>query len=114
MNAQTIIARTDAAIAGYGQTVTLQHTTEDPVTGASTVSAEVTCPAAVRNFGPQDLEAGEVMEIRVVLTPTGLGTFGIPSRDDRILINGDPANIMQIAPLYYGNTLCRVNLLCRG
>lgn len=114
MTPQTIIARTDAAIAGYGQTITLQHTAVDPATGGITVADQVTCPAAVRNFEPQDLEAGEVMEIRVVVSPTGLGAFGIPSRDDRVLINGDPANIVQIAPLYYGGTLCRVNLLCRG
>jgi hypothetical protein len=111
---QTIIAETDKAIAGYGQVVTLQHTAVDPATGGITVADEVTCAAAVRNFGPQDLEAGEVMEIRVVVSPTGLGSFGVPSRDDRILINGDPANVVQVAPLYYGGTLCRVNLLCRG
>ena len=114
MTPAVIIAETDKAIAGYGQTITLQHTAVDPATGGITVADQVTCPAAVRNFGPQDLEAGEVMEIRVVVSPTGLGSFGIPSRDDRILIEGDPANIVQIAPLYYGGTLCRVNLLCRG
>ena len=114
MTPQTIIARTDAAIAGYGQTVTLQRTAVDPATGGITVAEEVTCPAAVRNFGPQDLEAGEVQEIRVVVSPTGLGSFGLPSRDDRILIDGDPANITQIAPLSYGGQLVRVNLLCRG
>lgn len=114
MTPEVIIAETDDAIAGYGQTITLQHTAVDPATGGITVADQVTCPAAVRNFGPQDLEAGEVMEIRVVVTPTGLGSFGIPSRDDRILIDGDPANIVQIAPLYYRGQLCRVNLLCRG
>ena len=33
MRAQTIIARTDAAIAAYGQTVTLQRMAVDPSTG---------------------------------------------------------------------------------
>jgi hypothetical protein len=111
---QTIIARTDAAIAGYGQTVTLQRTSVDPATGAETVAQSVTCPAAVRTFGPQDLEAGEVVDIRVVVSPTGLGVFGLPSRDDKIVIDGNPSNVVQVAPLYYGATLCRVNLLCRG
>jgi hypothetical protein len=68
----------------------------------------------VRNFGPQDLAAGEVQDIRVVLSPTPLSTFGLPSRDDRIVIDGNPSNIEQIAPLYYGGQLVRVNLLCRG
>lgn len=114
MTPQIIIARTDAAIAGYGQSVTLQRTAVDPATGGITVAAEVTCPAAVRTFGPQDLESGEVVEIRVVVSPTGLGSFGLPTRDDRIVIYADPSNIVQVAPLYYGGQLCRVNLLCRG
>lgn len=113
MSPATIIARTDAAIAGYGQTVTLQRTAVDPATGSITVAAEVTCPAAVRPYGPQDLEAGEVVDIRVVVSPTGLGSFE-PKRDDRIIINADPTNIVQVERLFYGNTLCRVNMLCRG
>jgi len=113
MTPATIIARTDAAIAGYGQSVTLQRTSVDPATGSITVTESVDCPAAVRTSAPQDLE-GDVVDIRVVVSPTGLGAFGIPSRDDRILIGGDPSNIETIGPLYYGGQLCRVNLLCRG
>lgn len=114
MRAQTIIARTDAALAAYGQTVTLQRMAVDPATGALTVGSEVTCPAAVRPYGPQDLEAGEVVDIRVVVSPTGLGSFE-PKRDDRIVINGDPTNVVQVERLYHdGGTLCRVNMLCRG
>jgi len=113
MTPQVLIARLDAAIAGYGQTVVLQRTAVDAA-GDVTVAEQVECPAAVRNFGPQDLEAGEVTEIKVVLSPTGLGSFGLPSRDDRIVIEGNPSNITQIAPLSYGGQLVRVNLLCRG
>ena len=113
MTPQTIIAETDRAIAGYGQTVTIQRTEVDPDTGGITVSDSVTCPAAVRTSAPQALE-GDIVDIRVVISPTGLGSFGLPSRDDRILIDGNPSNIEQIGPLYYGGTLCRVNLLCRG
>jgi hypothetical protein len=109
-----MIARLDAAIAGYGQTVTLQRTAIDASTGAITVTEEVTCPAQVRAYAPQDLEAGEVQDIRVILSPTGLGSFGVPNRDDRIVIGTDPSNVEQIAPLYYGGQLVRVNLLCRG
>jgi hypothetical protein len=110
-----MIASLDAAIAGYGQTVTLQRTEVDPATGAITVTDSVDMPAAVRSYGPQDLEAsGDVIDIRVILSPTGIAAFGLPSRDDQIVIEGDPANIVQIAPLYYGGQLVRLNLLCRG
>jgi hypothetical protein len=84
------------------------------LTGATTVSDELTSPAQVRAYAPQDLAAGEVQDIRVVVSPTGLGSFGIPDRDDRILIHGNPSNIEQVGPIYYGGKLVRLNLLCRG
>jgi hypothetical protein len=114
MTPRTLISRLDKAIAGYGQSVTLQRTTVDNTTGGVTVAAEVTCAAKFRTFGPQDLDAGGVQDISVVLSPTGLGSFGLPSRDDRIVLGGDPSNIEQIAPHYYGGTLVRIDLLCRG
>jgi hypothetical protein len=114
MTPATLIGRLDAAIAGYGQSVTLQRTAVDNTTGGVTVAAEVTCPAKFRTFGPQDLAAGEVQDISVIISPTALGTFGMPSRDDRIVLDGNPSNIEQIAPLYYGGQLVRLNLLCRG
>ena len=114
MTPQTMVTRLDAAIAGYAQTVTLQRTAVDPATGAITVTDSQDAPAAVRSYGPQDLEAGEVIDIRLILSPTGIGAFGLPSRDDRVIIDSDPANIVQVAPLYYGGRLVRLNLLCRG
>jgi hypothetical protein len=114
MTPQHMIRALDRALSGYGQTVTLQRTTQD-ADGAVTVVASADCPAKVRPYTPQDLEAGEVADIRVILSPTSLATFGIPKRDDRIVIeDDDPSNIEQIEPLYYGGQLVRVNLLCRG
>jgi len=112
MTPQVLIGRLDAAIAGYGQTIELQRTAVDAA-GDVSVAESVTCPAKVRAFGPQDLEAA-VTDIQVIISPTGLGGFGVPSRDDRVVIAGNPSNIVQVAPLYYGGALVRVNLLCRG
>jgi hypothetical protein len=115
MTADDIIASLDAALAEYQQTVTLQRTAVD-ADGAISVVAEATdCPARVRPYSPQDLEATGVVDIRVVLSPTSIATFGMPGRDDRILIEADnPSNIEMIDPLFYGGKLVRVNLLCRG
>jgi hypothetical protein len=113
MTPEVMIARLDKAIAGYGQSVTLERTGVD-ATGAITIAQSVTLPAAVRSFVPQDLEAGSVQPIRVTLSPTGLGAFGVPSRDDRITIDGNPSNIEEIGLLNYGGTLVRVNMFCRG
>ena len=114
MTPQHMIAALDRGLSGYGQTVTLQHTAED-AEGATTVTEEVTCPAKVVPYGPQDLEAGEVQATKVIVSPTGLGSF-VVKRDDRIFIDGsdDPSNVEQIESRAYGGMLVRVNLLCRG
>lgn len=109
-----MVARLDAAIAGYGQTVMLERTAVDPATGAITVTEQIETPAFVRSTAPQDLLSAATPAIRVVLSPTGLGSFGIPNRDDRITIDGNPSNIEEIGPLYYGGQLVRLNLLARG
>jgi hypothetical protein len=114
MTPWTAISSLDRALAATGESVTLQRTAIDSSTGALTVSEEVTCPAQIRAYAPQDLAAGEVQDIRVILSPSGLGTFGVPGKDDRIVINGNPSNIEQIGPIYYGGQLVRINLLCRG
>jgi hypothetical protein len=92
MTPQTLISRLDAAIAGYGQTRHLAaHRGRSGDRRQRPFPNRSRSPAAVSNFGPQSLESGESQEIRVVLSPTGLGSFGVPSRDDIILIDGSPS-----------------------
>lgn len=109
-----MVARLDAALASGAETVTLQHTAVDPATGAITVTDSIECPAQVRATAPQDLLSAATPAMRVVISPSSLGSFGIPSRDDRITIQGNPANIEEIGPIYYGGRVVRVNLLARG
>ncbi len=118
------IARLDRSIARTGETVTLQRTAVDGSTGGVTTAlALANIPAHVRASKPQDLIDPDSKEMRVVLSPTQLlavtlgspaVAFGIPERDDKVLIQGDPSNIQEVAPIYYGGALVRVNLLCRG
>lgn len=122
--AATKIARLDRSIARTGETVTLRRLSADGSTGAtSTVRELADCPAHVRASAPQDLVEPGVTEHRVILSATHLlaanigsppVAFGIPRRDDRIIIQGEDANIQEIAPIYYGGALVRVNLTCRG
>jgi hypothetical protein len=118
------IARLDRSIARTGETVTLQRTAVNASTGAVTVALELpAAPAHVRASKPQDLIDPDAKEMRVVLSPTHLlaaiigspaAAFGIPERDDKVLIQGDPSNVQEVAPIYYGGALVRVNLRCRG
>lgn len=122
--AATKIARLDRSIARTGETVTLQRTATDGSTGAVTVAMQlVDVPAHVRASAPQDLIDPEAKEMRVIISATHLlaetigspaVAFGIPARDDKLLIQGDPSNVQEVAPIYYGGSLVRVNLLCRG
>jgi hypothetical protein len=118
------IARLDRSIARTGETVTLQRTATEGSTGAVTTALQLSdVPAHVRASKPQDLIDPDAKEMRVVLSPTQLFAatigspavaFGIPERDDKVLIQGDPSNVREVDPIYYGGALVRVNLLCRG
>lgn len=121
--AATKIARLDRSIARAGETVTLQRTATDGGGQVTTSLQLADCPAHVRASAPQDLIDPEAKEMRIVLSATHLlaatigspaAAFGIPARDDKVLIQGNPSNVQEVAPIYYGGALVRVNLLCRG
>lgn len=108
------IARLDRAIGRAGDTVTLRRLLIDP-NGVEQIETEVSIPAWVRDSQPQDLIIGDdVADIAVVVSATGLANFGLPERDERIEVNGRPANVQKAATIYRGGELVRVNLFCRG
>lgn len=114
MSAAEHIARLDRSIAQEGNTVILRRLLTN-ADGVEQVETEITIPAHVRAASPQDLISGDdVVDVAVVISSTSIGDFGIPLRDDRIEIRGAPYNIQQIAPIYYGAALVRVNMVCRG
>lgn len=118
------IARLDRSIARRGETVTFQRTATDASTGAVTVVLELPdCPARVRVRKPQDLLDTDVKEMEVTISSTQIlaatigspaVAFGVPEKDDKVLIDGDPSNVAEIETHKYGGALVRVNLLCRG
>jgi hypothetical protein len=114
--ADYLVSRLDAAIAKYQPLqLTLQRIAIDPATGETFVFRQVAdIPAFILNFVPQDLDAGEVQDIRVTISPRWLETFGLPERDDQIITKGNPSNVEQIGPKYFCGQCVRVNMLCRG
>lgn len=113
MSAALHLGRLDRSIARAGDTVTLQRLASDG-DGTTSVALSATCPAFVRAAAPTDLVEPGSRDSRVVLSATSLTDFGVPQRDDRALINGDPAAIVEVEPIYRAGELVRVNLLCRG
>lgn len=118
------IARLNRSIARAGDLVTLRRLSVDSTTGAESISAELAdCPAHVRAFAPQDLDAGgSVADVRVVISSTQIlaavgsppAAFGLPARDDRLVYQGSNYNIHRVQPIHFAGLLVRVNLLCRG
>lgn len=113
MSAADHIRWLDRSIARAGDSVVLQRLSVDGE-GNPSVSSSANCPAFVRAAAPQDLVGDGAPETRVVLSATALISFGVPQRDDRVVIRGETASIVQIEPIYRDNQLVRVNLLCRA
>lgn len=122
-NAQNKIDRLERSIAREGETVTLERLSVDPTTGIQVIELSIVVPAWVRSSIPQDLIDNEARDMKVVISPRLLlaetvgsppQAFGIPQRDDRIIIQGSSANIQQVDPIYYGGVPVRINMICRG
>lgn len=113
--AEVCITALDQAIAYVGEPLTFQKIAVDG-DGAETVTLEVSCNGNVRASIPQDLESSDVTDIEVIVSPTGLAAFGVPTRDDRLVlgVSGKICNMIEIAPIYVMGVLVRVNLKCRG
>lgn len=121
--AETKMVRLEKSIAREGETVVFERINVDVDTGIATIELSIEVPAWIRSHSPQDLIDTEARDIRVVVSPrllltTNIGSppqvFGIPKRDDRIIIQNSPANIQEISPVYWGGIPVRINFLCRG
>ncbi len=102
------IGMLDRQLAKHGQTVTLRKT--------NTAVGEQQTRAFVRHYKPAEitgiLQQGDRL---VVLSPTGIGAFGVPPANGFIVINGAPCRIVA-APeqVEVDGTLVRVNATVRG
>ncbi|MGE0289267.1 MAG: hypothetical protein AB7P16_23510 [Bradyrhizobium sp.] len=103
-------AALDRALARAGETVTVRR--QNP-------AAEVTCLAMVRGFEarPQaDDLVGNVaqQDFFVILSPTPLGSFGVPTRYDQVVIGDMPRAIEAVTPIRIGADVVRIELKVRG
>jgi hypothetical protein len=114
--ADACIADLDAALAEYGSTVRLQRMTSGP--NGTSIPFEVVCPAQVNAFAPQELVviSGDAPTSKVTISPTPLLQAQWPApplKDDRIFIEGRPANVEVVASLSVGGKIVRYDLQCR-
>jgi hypothetical protein len=102
-----MISRLDASLAKHGQDVTLRKT--------NSTDGQVTVRARVRFYKPDEI-AGIIQQgdSKVILSPTGLGEFGVPPQNGFVVVNGSPRRIILPNPMYVDATLVRIELQVRG
>jgi hypothetical protein len=107
MTAAELIADLDAALARVGQDVILRK--------MNSTTGQLTVRARVRFYKPDEI-AGIIQQgdSKVVLSPTGLGDFGVPPQNGYVVVNGTPRRIISPNPIYVGGTLVRIELQVRG
>jgi hypothetical protein len=99
------IAMLDRQIAAHGQTIALKR-------GGA---AEHSCKAFVRGYKPEAI-AGLITlaDRQVIVSPTGLGAFGVPADGDRFATNGRQGTVQpDVNPIYIDDVLVRVEMRVR-
>lgn len=126
--AEIAIRELDAALAQYGQSVTLRRVT---LTNGVRSNFDAPCKASVRNYQPQELVTGTALiqgDSLAVLSPTDLRNSGwpgtqtelatddqlIPRKDDKLVVSGRERNVQAATPFFIGDALVRLELQCRG
>lgn len=105
MRASDAIAMLDRQIERHGQPIALRRGS----------GAAFSTRAFVRAYKPSEL-VGLITQAdrNVVLSPSGLGTFGIPKATDDVSIAGAVGKVIGAPePVHIGSTLVRVNMTVR-
>lgn len=101
------IATLDAQLAEHGQDAQLRRT--------NTAVGQITVRAFVRGYKAEEvvgiISAGDT---KIVISPTGLGAFGIPPANGFVVLDGSPRRIISATPFKLGGELVRVELQVRG
>lgn len=100
-----LIADLDDAIADAGQTIALRRGTGQPVT----------CRAVVRGYKLEKIVGLITLADRkVIVSPTGLGAFGIPRGGDDFSTQGRLGTVQaDVEPIYVDDVLVRVEMRVR-
>ncbi|MBB4653011.1 hypothetical protein GGQ99_004795 [Aminobacter niigataensis] len=102
-----MIADLDAALLEAGSTIQLRKT--------NTAVGQISVRARVRFYKPDEI-VGIIQQgdSKVVLSPTGLGAFGVPPQNGFVVVDGAPRRIVSANPIEIVDTLVRIELQVRG
>lgn len=107
MTPAAAIAMLDQQLAEHGQTVILRNT--NSATGQATVSG------FVRGFRPNEI-AGTIKQndLKVVVSPTGLTSFGNPAAGGYVVVNDVPRAIQSAELFKLDDTVVRIEIHVLG
>lgn len=102
-----IIARLDDALARRGEDMFLRKT--------NTATGQITVKGRIRSYKPDEIEGIIVQgDSKVIISPTGLGAFGVPPPNGYVVVAGTPRRIISANAIRDGGTLVRIDMQVRG
>lgn len=107
MTPAEMIADLDAALLRVGSTVKVRKT--------NTAVGQVEVRARVRFYKPDEI-AGIIQQgdSKVVLSPTGLESFGVPPQNGFVVVDGSPRRIISTNAIRVADVLVRIEAQVRG
>lgn len=104
-----MIADLDDSLLIAGQTITLKRGSP------SAPSAMVMVKGTARDYRLQEL-TGQLKQgdTHVVLSPTGLGSYGLPKRGDFVVISGRTRSVESAVTFEPQDVVVRIELVVRG
>jgi len=102
-----MIADLDAALAEVGETVLLRKT--------NTHVGQASVKARMRFYKPDELTGIlQQGDSKVVVSPTGLESFGVPPQNGFVVAGGVPRRIISVTPIRVADVLVRIEMQVRG
>lgn len=122
-----MIARLDASLERCGEDVVLRRNTLGP--GGAQIPFDATIRGHVRGYDPKELTGTIIQgDSKVIVSPTDIDRAGwpgpavgavvgdrrVPRKNDVVVVQGAPRQVMSAAPKYVAGTLVRIEIQVRG
>lgn len=104
MDAAQLIRDLDDGMADSGQSIALRRGSGQPHS----------CRGVVRGYEVEKVVGLITLaDRRVIVSPTGLGAFGLPKANDDFSTQGKLGKVQEVEPIYVDDTLVRVEMRVR-
>lgn len=107
MTPAAAIAMLERQLTAHGQDIVVRKT--------NSATDQVTVRAKVRFYKPDEVVGIIVAgDSKIVISPTGLESFGVPPSNGFVVVDGAPRRIIAANPIHIAGELVRIDLQVRG